>query len=685
MATGLEKLIFEVSMMDKLTGPMNKTMKAVNKFQNEVASGMNDIARGGIGVAGAALALKAMIDPSREINKALGEVNSLGVAQEELQKLEESALSFQNQYGESASEFIRSSYDIQSAIGGLTNGELAEFTNASNILAKGTKADAATVTDYMGTMYGIFEHDAKKMGKAEWVQQLTGQTAAAVQMFKTTGSEMSSAFSTLGANAQSAGVPMQEQLAILGTLQATMSGSEAATKYKSFINGVAKAQENLNLSFTDSQGQMLPMVDILQKLKGKFGETLDVAESKVLKDAFGSDEATALIKALINKTDGLGNSMQSLGEIKGMEKAEKMAKSMVDPLDQATGSAKSVFATLSAGVLEALNPFIAKTAQIIQQVFHWMQENQGLVKALGLIAAGLTVAFGVISGLVAILGAAKIAMAALNLVMAANPVGLIIYAVGALIGVVIAAIFYWDEFKAILQDYEWGQGILFLVEMIHAGWVWVTTEATALWNDLVSMLQETEWGQQILKVLSILSKTFGIVLNPVKAIYGWFQKLMGAVSPMMDKLTEFYLKFQKFKGDISEQEFKASMEILKEEKLQREKNKTMTTALETSKGAAQAIPFDPTLLKDSKKPQSPDGSTSQPLIVAFEKSLQPNHKMAPPVAPPASLEKSRKVDVPAGGISQSFSSQTTYGEQHNYFQNPLSSEELEERLAMQAG
>ena len=72
-----------------------------------------------------------------------------------------------------------------------------------------------------------------------------------------------------------------------------MSGSEAGTKYKAFLAGVGKAQDKLNLSFTDSQGQMLPIVDILNRIKGKYGETLDVAEGDALAKAFGSQEAVA--------------------------------------------------------------------------------------------------------------------------------------------------------------------------------------------------------------------------------------------------------------------------------------------------------------------------------------------------------------------------------------------------------
>ena len=51
-----------------------------------------------------------------------------------------------------------------------------------------------------------------------------------VKNFKTTGSGMAEAIKTLGASATTAQVPLEEQLSILGMLQATMSGSEAGTK-----------------------------------------------------------------------------------------------------------------------------------------------------------------------------------------------------------------------------------------------------------------------------------------------------------------------------------------------------------------------------------------------------------------------------------------------------------------------
>jgi len=73
------------------------------------------------------------------------------------------ALDFAQQYGGNATDIVRSSYDIQSAIAGLRGDELARFTASANLAAKATKASAAEVTSFYGTMFGIFEKDAVEL------------------------------------------------------------------------------------------------------------------------------------------------------------------------------------------------------------------------------------------------------------------------------------------------------------------------------------------------------------------------------------------------------------------------------------------------------------------------------------------------------------------------------------------
>jgi len=398
--SALNNLLFKVSLLDKMSGPAKGMMKNMDNVTNKIQGGFTKMGVGAGGLAAAGFMLERIIGPAKEMHSALGEVASLDVGADVLDNLNKTALKFSVKYGESAQDFVRSSYDIQSAIGGLVGNELATFTNASAILAKGTKADTGTITNFVGTMYGIFQKNADTMGKGAWVEQLAGQTATAVQMFKTTGAEMSSAFTSTGAAGQSMGIAMNEQIAILGTLQATMSGSEAGTKYKSFLSGVGKAQDALGLKFEDSQGKMLPMVNILEKIKGKFGDIDTVAESDLLKKAFGTDEAAGLIKLLSTNVDGLSDSINKVGEQTGMQKAIDMANKIVDPWDQASSGVSALTIMLGQKMLPLLTPVFEGIVSITDTLMGWSEMFPNISKYLGIAVlgiVGITAAFAAFS------------------------------------------------------------------------------------------------------------------------------------------------------------------------------------------------------------------------------------------------------------------------------------------------
>ena len=478
-----QPLMFTVGMIDQITKPIAKISGSLNGLTNDYQRGTMKMASGVAGIAASGYALQNALMPAIEMDRALGEVSSLGVRESALKQLTDTSYEFALKYGKSSTEFVKSSYDIQSAIAGLNDNDLSAFTLSSNVLAAATKADAGTITNYMGTMDGIFKNQANAMGKSQWVEQLTGMTATAVQAFKTTGAEMSSAFTSIGAEATSAGIGMNEQMAILGTLQATMSGSEAGTKYKSFLAGVGKAQDALNLSFTDSQGAMLPMVDILNKIKGKYGETIDVAEGDELKKAFGSAEAVGTIKLLMNDIDGLGQSIDSLGNVNGMQQAEKMAMSMTDQSERLSQSWFVIRAAWGSAILPVFNDFVGLIADMGTGVVAFTEEfptltkyiGYGALALLGLVAAGglftlimgagkmAMVAWGVgamawagiNAALTSGLSALRAVMFAVNLVMYANPIGLIVAAVAAAVLAVGALIYYWDDLKASFADISW--------------------------------------------------------------------------------------------------------------------------------------------------------------------------------------------------------------------------------------
>ena len=526
-ATATSKLDFVLRLVDKVSKPLGKVDQSFSQLGQRGQKGLQQMGVGMAGMIGTAYALKASLAPALGQEAALGEVKSLGVAADALDLLNTKSLQFSIAYGESATAFVRSAYDIQSAIGGLTGTQLATFTETSNILAKATKADAATITNYVGTMYGIFKDQADAMGKAEWVDNLAGQTATAVKMFKTTGQGMSSAFTSVGASAASAGIGMSEQLAILGTLQASMSGGEAGTKYKAFLAGAYGAQQKLGMSFSDSEGRMLPMLDILDKLKAKFGDKLNLAEGGQLSKAFGGKQAMGFITAMLPKTADLANNIDQLGKVKGMEQAQKMAMDIADPWERFDSAIMAVRISFGQKLLPTLNPIIERLAEGGASVTRWTTLFPNLTRVIGMAVLGIVVmtaavalmtfVFGVWSTAVVpvimlwkllrkaswsstvayIANAAASTMAWMrmavlatwlravtarmwlwqaaiwvtNAALWANPVTWIVLGIIALVAVIVAAVYYWDEWTSALMD--------------TAAFKWVSTQLTALsdWFD----------------------------------------------------------------------------------------------------------------------------------------------------------------------------------------------------------
>lgn len=554
-----EPLRFTVGLIDQISKPLGNIQRQFGEMAKSYRDGTHTMVAGAAGVAGAGIALQQALQPAIDMDRALGEVKSLGVADTQLKDLAETALQFSVEYGKSASEFVAASYDIQSAIGGLAGNELSGFTRASGVLAAATKADTATITSYVGTMYGIFQNAATEMGKADWVNMLGGQTAKAVQMFKTTGAEMSAAFTSVGASATAVGVGMTEQMAILGTLQATMSGSEAGTKYRAFLAGAAKAQDALNLSFTDSQGQLLPIVDILDKLKGRVGDTISVAESAELSKAFGSQEAVGMIQLLMANTDGLAESIDQLGKVQGLDVAEQMAAAMTDQWERMGSGIFAIRAAIGTALLPSLLPMVQGLADGAMQLVEWTRLFPNITKWLGyvglgffgLVAAGgvltmltgackmlwatVTLGGGLVKGLGFVFSAlsktlavAKGAMLALNLVIAANPIVLIVGACVAAAAAIGALTYYWDDLKASVGDTAWFEAITLLsapfraaFQAIYGGWQWVTSGFT----DFTAFDGLFAIGDELKAVFGSLfewlSSGFNAAMASVKGLVDW--------------------------------------------------------------------------------------------------------------------------------------------------------------------
>lgn len=528
----LEKLMFSIGVRDEASGPVGKLQKILNSTQKQAGAAFGKIGGGALAVAGAGLAVQTLVAPALEMNRALAEVSSLDVDAKGLRMLDATAKRYAMSYGGSAKEFVDASYAIQSGIAGLTGEELSSFTYASAVMAKATKADASTMTAYTGTMYGIFQKQAEAQGKAAWIEDMAGKTAHAIKVFKTSGYEMSSAFTALGANATSAGISLDEQMAILGKLQATMSGSEAGTKYKAFLMGVGNAQKELGMTFVDSQGKMLPVLQILEKLKKKYGALDRVVDSDLIKKAFGSDEAVGMLKLLIQDTAGLAKNIDDLGKIRGMETATDMARKMVDPFMKLEAGITTVSAAWWQKLLPPLNDVVDVFNVFMGKILWAIEEFPNIARWIGYAALALTVFAGVMglasiaSGLMKLgvlglfnplaklgrlFGLLEKGFLSFNLTILGTPVGWVLLGLIAIIGVLAI---YWEDFKKRFGDTWWGQAIIAVVQDICA---W--------WERLTSAFSNGEWGKFLLEAINLVTAPLRTLMEGI----GWVLEKMGLI------------------------------------------------------------------------------------------------------------------------------------------------------------
>lgn len=510
MATKLERLEFAIGLRDQASGKIGQLHSALSRLTDTTKSQVETVATGVAGAAGSAYSLHKIVAPAIDLNRALGEVASLDVGHGALQDLQTRAEGFAMSYGGSAADVVRASYDIQSAIAGLSGQELGRFTVASGVLAKATKADVGTITSYMGTMYGIFHRSADGMGKSAWVEQIAGQTATAVKMFKTTGAEMSAAFTSLGANATAAGLGAAEQMAVLGRLQATMSGSEAGTKYKAFLAGVGNAQRQLGLQFTDAQGNMLGMVEILEKLRGRFGDSLDVAEGDALKAAFGSDEAVSLVKLLLADTQGLAANIDAIGQAQGLDAATDMAAHMSDVWARLGGTVSVLATAFGQKLLPPLEALVGLGISVLQTFVGWTHSFPNLTRWVGYGVIAAVAMAGAVSLLSASIAIGKLAMLGfggplklllgtlglltkatglqtaaqwlLNSAILANPMTWVVLGILSLIAVLGDCLGWWDQLKAALGDTTWGNVLIETILAVLAPFRTLYKAVSGVWG-----------------------------------------------------------------------------------------------------------------------------------------------------------------------------------------------------------
>ena len=431
--SAVQGLEYIISLTDQLSAPLKGVMKSIDDLGKRGADAMKNIGIGVAGIVGAGVALKSALDPAIEFSRALNEVKAAGIGASGLEKVEQFALDFSSSFGIASNEVVNSVNEIARDIDGLTDDELISFSKGSNILAKATGSSVQEMGSYLSTMYGIFQQEADRMGKSKWVEMMAGQATLTANMFKSSGESLSQAFTNLMSTGQSKGVELAEQFAVLGNLQSVMPGGMSGTKYAAFLNGVGKASKKLGLDFLDANNRMLPITDILAKIKKSYGDTIDEVEAQQLAKAFGTNDAVQVINYLLPKIDSLKDNIKEIGGVNNLDDAVRVSKITTDSWMRFSAILQNIKIAIGVEILKKIEPLFNRMADLGQEFVAWLKTYKNIARWIGYAVGaligftGLTAALTLMSGIISAIGVAFSFLASPIMLVTAAIVGLGIF------------------------------------------------------------------------------------------------------------------------------------------------------------------------------------------------------------------------------------------------------------------
>jgi Phage-related minor tail protein/TMP repeat len=211
---------------------------------------------------------------------------------------------------------------------------------------------------------------------------------------------------------------------------------------------------------TDAMGAMQLFLGGLQAMDAAGGDTIGILDSLGLAGGRTRDAILTASQAMTGLPDAIGGTAAAFGETNAlMEDSAKQAATSAQRMEDLKDKADGAAITLGAALLPVLVDLLDAGMPILDMVkdlAHWFGSlDEGPQKTI----IGIAVALAAIGPILKLIAVATriwaIAQWVLNVAMAANPIGLIILGVAALIAIVWLLVANWDQVASFLKD-VWG-------------------------------------------------------------------------------------------------------------------------------------------------------------------------------------------------------------------------------------
>lgn len=385
-----------------------------------------------------------------DFEDAMAKVSTIADTSEvSMDELERAILDLSNQTGISSADIAQNVYDAISA--GQKTGDAVNFVTKSSMLAKAGFADAGAALDVLTTIMNAYGLEADKVAE---VSDMLIQTQ---NLGKTTVGQLANSMGKIIPTANAYGVQLDQLCAGYALMTANgVATAESTTYMNAMLNelgksgtGVAKIlQEKTGLSFAELMEQGYSLSDVLAIIEQSAKE-----QGLAFTDMWSSSEAAKAglitLGDSADKFNGvLGQMQQSTGATdSAFEKLQTNSYNIQLTINQL----KNTAIELGTALMQVLAPIFVALAEKISALTQWFsglsdsQKNTIVTIALVVAAIGpLLVIIGkvisvvgtimtavpkIVSGITAIGKVLKV----LWVILSANPIGLVITAIAALV------------------------------------------------------------------------------------------------------------------------------------------------------------------------------------------------------------------------------------------------------------
>lgn len=487
-----------------------------------------------------------------------------------------------NEIAESFIELGKSGINARDIINGIGEGVAnlgaaadIDLTSAANIITSAVATfrlgadQAVTVADKLAGAANASIVDVEDLGVS--LKYAGGVAAALGVPFE----DLNTAFAILGVNGikgSTAGTSMRQ---ILLSLSGTTPKATNALKELGIIT------EDGTNRFYDAQGSAKSLAEVFEILREATAGMSDQQRTATLQQIFATRALPSLIALLKDGSAGFSEMADAINQTTALEVASKRMDNLSGDIEYLRGEIDTLMVESGENFLGFARLIVQSLESIVSALGglpEWAQTALGSIVIIGGIVLVLVGTFGMLAGSVLNLIALGIQMQAawgglasiigkvrgaivgataaqwgFNAAAVANPIGIAIVAIAALVAGIILLITYWEEVTAFFDNNVWAQGLAMVVFPLLGIIIQMDqfvkkfqahkAELAAIWEGITGFFTEA---------INVINGVFtGIgdfvmtyLVNPIISAYDWvvtaFNNIVTGVQTFIGQFITFF-------------------------------------------------------------------------------------------------------------------------------------------------